>query len=401
MNDRPPALQVEIVDDVEGFDRLREEWQGLHARTVPRNVFSSFVWSRTWWRYFGTGRRPFLVVVRDRDRLLALAPLELSRLHLGPFSVRALQIIGTAGVPSRGMGLADRADFLVEPGRSDALDQLVRSIVEEQAWDVLLLRGVPESSPTLRALESKLRTERVFLRRRRRSNSFVLALPATWDAFVASKSAKWRKTYRAQTNRAERAGRVDYARHFPCSPQDLERSWEQLLAINLDSWKAGRGTGLLQLDALRAFFREVTAAAAEEGLLDLTLARLDGEPFAYELYLSTPETAGAYDGAYRRKMAHLSPGILITGFLIRDSIERGMKSFDFMRGDEPYKQRWGGEERHEVQLAAYRSRRPKALAAMTAIEGKQLLKRFAWIERLSDRATGAWVKWRMRRLERS
>ena len=81
MTDRPPALQVEIIDNVEGFDRLREEWQGLHARTVPRNVFSSFVWSRSWWRTFGTGRRPFLVVVRDRERLLALAPLELSRLH--------------------------------------------------------------------------------------------------------------------------------------------------------------------------------------------------------------------------------------------------------------------------------------------------------------------------------
>ena len=97
MSDRSPALQVEIIDDVEGFDGLREEWQGLHARTVPRNVFSSFVWARTWWRYFGAGRRPFLVLVRDCDRLVALAPLELSRLHLGPFSVRALQIIHAHG----------------------------------------------------------------------------------------------------------------------------------------------------------------------------------------------------------------------------------------------------------------------------------------------------------------
>ncbi len=397
MTDRPPALRVEIIDDVDGFDRLREQWQGLHARTVPRNVFSSYAWSRTWWRNFGEERRLFLLAVRDRERLLALAPLELSRENFGPVSVRALQIVGTAGVPSRGMGLADRADFLVEPGRSDALDQLVRSIVEEQAWDVLLLRGLPEASPTLGALEATLSSERVILRRRRRSNSFVLELPASWDAFLASKSAKWRKTHRAQANRAERAGRVEYERHFPCSSEELERAWEHVVAINLSSWKADRGTGLLQLDVLREFFRELTAAAAEEGLLDLTLARLDGEPFAYELYLSTNDTAGAYDGAYRRDTAHLSPGILITGFLIRDSIERGMQAFDFMRGDEPYKQRWGGEERHEVQLAAYRSRRPRAMLAMTAIEVKALLKRLAWIEQLSDRATGAWVKWSMRR----
>lgn len=397
MADQPPSLQVEIVEDVAGFDGLREEWRGLHTRTVARNVFASYAWVRTWWRHFGEGRSLFLVTVRHGQRLVALAPLELSRLAFGPFSVRALQLIGTAGVPSRGMGLSDRADFLVEPDPNEALDRLIRTIVENRAWDVLLLRGVPESSPTLDALESALAGDRVIRKRHRRSSSFVLELPGDWDAFVASQSAKWRKTYRAQTNRAERSGRVDFERLFPCSPQELQKNWETVVGLQRNSWKSERGTGLMQLDALEAFFRDVAAAAAEEKLLDLTIARFDGKPFAYEMYLSTPETAGAYDGAYHREMAHLSPGILITGFLVRNSIERGMKAFDFMRGDEPYKQRWGGQELHEEQLAAYRSRRPGVLAAMTAIEGKTFLKRFPRIEQLSDRATGAWVKWKTRR----
>lgn len=394
-------LRTEIIDDVEGFDRLREEWRRLHAGTSPCHVFNSFAWSRTWWRHFGADHTLQIVTVRDDERLVALAPLGRSHIVGGPLAGRALQIIGTAAVPSRGMGLSDRADFIVEPDRTDLLNHLTDAIVSESDWDLLLLRGLPESSPTLEALKASLGKDRVVRRSRRRSNSFVLNLPASWEEFIGSKSAKWRKTHRAQINRADRSGKIEYRRFFPCTPEELDRVWAQIVEINSKSWKAERGTGLLQLDALQDFFREMTRAAAEEGLLDLTLASIDGKPFTYELYLSTQDSAGAYDGAYDQDQSNLSPGILITGFLIRDSIERGMRAFDFLRGDEPYKRRWGGEERHEIQFAAYRRYRPGALAAMAAIEGKQFLKKFSWLEELADKATGARVKHKMRRTDPS
>jgi CelD/BcsL family acetyltransferase involved in cellulose biosynthesis len=41
--------------------------------------------------------------------------------------------------------------------------------------------------------------------------------------------------------------------------------------------------------------------------------------------------------------AHLSPGNVLTAYVIQDAIRLGRTRFDFLRGDEEYKFRFGAE----------------------------------------------------------
>ncbi|MCP3980229.1 MAG: GNAT family N-acetyltransferase [bacterium] len=391
MIDPSAASSAERIESDEAFDRIGEEWDRLHAAAASAGIFNTFAWMRTWWRHFGEGRRLRVIALRRAGELVALAPLEITARSLGPLRYRALQLIGTGALPARGMGLSDRSDLLVRRGCEDVFPELCRALAADADWDVLLLRGIPQGSATPRALVDGLGEEGA-IRLAQRSTSYLLPLPDSWEGFLETRSKKWKKVHRARVNRAEREGPVEFERYFPCDARRLEALWPELVRVNDRSWKAESGTGLLQVESLRDFFRELCSRMAAAGRLDVSVARLAGEIFAYELYFSSEEVVGAYDGAYDESHSALSPGILLGAFILNDSIERGMKAFDFLRGEESYKLRFGGERLAEQRLALYRRRGIAGLAARVAIEGRARLKRSSRLERLADRMTGAAVK---------
>jgi len=51
-----------------------------------------------------------------------------------------------------------------------------------------------------------------------------------------------------------------------------------------------------------------------------------------------------YNSAYDPEYSYLSVGILSKALYIKDSIQRGKKRFDFLKGSEHYKYHLGGRE---------------------------------------------------------
>jgi CelD/BcsL family acetyltransferase involved in cellulose biosynthesis len=51
-----------------------------------------------------------------------------------------------------------------------------------------------------------------------------------------------------------------------------------------------------------------------------------------------------YNSAYDPNYSYLSAGLLSKVLCIRESIRRGMKKWDFLKGAEPYKYHIGGRE---------------------------------------------------------
>jgi CelD/BcsL family acetyltransferase involved in cellulose biosynthesis len=56
------------------------------------------------------------------------------------------------------------------------------------------------------------------------------------------------------------------------------------------------------------------------------------------------DTVYLYHSGYNRLYDSLSPGFLAKLLSIRDSIERGMRRYDFLKGAQEYKYRLGGRE---------------------------------------------------------
>jgi CelD/BcsL family acetyltransferase involved in cellulose biosynthesis len=161
----------------------------------------------------------------------------------------------------------------------------------------------------------------------------VLALPATWDAYLAGLSGKHRHETLRKIRRLERE--VPGARAVGLTSRDaVESRFDEFLTLHRQS-RVGKARFM---DArMEAFFRRVSARLAEAGSFRLWLLDAPGGPLASFLTLEWDDTVGLYNSGFRPEAAGLAPGLVLLAHVIRDAIERGRRRFDFLRGEERYK----------------------------------------------------------------
>ena len=94
-------------------------------------------------------------------------------------------------------------------------------------------------------------------------------------------------------------------------------------------------------DGMERFFRDATRALAAAGWARLWFLDWEGAAVASFLCLEYAGTVGLYNSGFDPEQAGLAPGIVLLAHVIRDAITRGIPTFDFLRGEEPYKLGFG------------------------------------------------------------
>jgi len=92
-----------------------------------------------------------------------------------------------------------------------------------------------------------------------------------------------------------------------------------------------------------AFHHDAALPLLRSGQLRLQWLELDGKPVAAEYHLRGPHVVYAYQSGIDPNALEEEPGVLITLACIKRAIDEGVKFFDFLRGDEPYKAHWRAE----------------------------------------------------------
>jgi CelD/BcsL family acetyltransferase involved in cellulose biosynthesis len=385
--DRPAAGPTAEALSYDEFCRLERPWDELVLASPLPLPFLCHAWIRLWWQHFGAGQDFTAWVVREGDRLLAGVPIAVRGSRAVGLRLTVGEIVGTGPVVTRGMGLSDKADLVVRTDAPAARPRLVESLLGllRSGVDALDLKGLDESSPAAAAF-GELAPRPESLRCLRRSASPYVELPPTWDDYLRSRSANFRKHLKKYRRLLEDRGPVDIVR--------LERESDAAIlmadvgAISDASWKARRGTDLFCAPAIRAFFLDLVPELARHGRIDLQVLRLAGRPAAHELSFDFGGRLFSYNSAYRQDLAPCSPGTVLTAAVIERACARGRVEYDMLRGDEEYKPRWSGQRRYESQLLVPAERARARVRAYVALYLKARLKRWRWVERLGDRAAG-------------
>jgi CelD/BcsL family acetyltransferase involved in cellulose biosynthesis len=170
--------------------------------------------------------------------------------------------------------------------------------------------------------------------------SLELDLPPTWDEYLASLTKKQRHEVKRKLRRLWEADNVDY-RCIEVSRQEAEDfidTFLKLFSLSREE-KAGFMTARME-----SFFRTLAKAMAEIGLLRCGIIEISRLPAAMIMGFDYQDTMYLYNSAYDPNYSHLSVGLMSKVLCLKESIQRGRKKWDFLKGGETYKYHIGGEE---------------------------------------------------------
>ena len=314
------------------LEPLCDDWNRL-AGGVP---FRRSEWLLTWWRHYGQRGELYTLAVRDRGRLVGLAPWFLERSRSRGRIVRWL---GSGEVCSDYLSLLCSADDA--PGVAAAVaDWLPQAATRrgDDRWDLLEWEGVAADDAAVTALAGELAERDAKVNQTAGLNCWRLELPGDWPAYQAMLSKSHRKQVRRLEERVLAAGGA--ALHTVTAPGWLTRGRDILVDLHQRRRRALGEPGSFASPRFAAFHDEAMERMLAVGALRLHWLELDGMPAAAEYHLSGGGVIYGYQAGVDPARLEDEPGRLAAIATLRLAIEEGYRAFDFLRGDEPYKAHW-------------------------------------------------------------
>jgi CelD/BcsL family acetyltransferase involved in cellulose biosynthesis len=168
----------------------------------------------------------------------------------------------------------------------------------------------------------------------------AMELPGSWDDYLAGLSSKDRHELRRKRRRLLAAFPSAQVR---CSTAaTVDEDMDLFIALHTEE-ESEKGSFLRGWRA--DFFREMASRLSDDGSLRLAFLEADGEPLAATFGFVDETTYYLYNSTFVRRHHAASPGLFLVSALIQESIERGLRVFDFLKGTENYKFRLGGQLR--------------------------------------------------------
>lgn len=337
-------LHVNRIDDEKRLAEMADEWNAL-AGGVP---FRRHEWLATWWRHF---RSPtdglFVLAVRDaQSELIGLAPWYVRE---SVATGRVVRFLGSGDVCS------DYMTILTAPDReTEVVESIARHLLDEAAgsWHALQLSGVTESDTIVTQLMDNLSPHVGEIDREPGLNCWRIALPATWDEYVATLSKSRRERVRRLWRRQFETGRA--VCRYAETPADLEVAWPIFVDLHQRRRRSLGQSGCFACSRFDAFLRDATERFLAIGRLRLQWIELEGRPVAVEFDLAGDDTVYYYQSGIDPASGDERPGWLGAIGALRRAIDEGFAAYDFLRGDEAYKSHWRGQAVSlvEVRVAA-------------------------------------------------
>ena len=357
----PPAVHAEL----RSFDAIpRETWDRLAARNPWATPFSSWAFQRSWWDGYGANAHDeTLVVCRDDVRAgdgdpIAIVPL-MHRHEVEPTdaethsTIRHGRPLGLTPVAPTAKAIffgasyhADYATILADPPDMPDVAAAVVGYLEHpagSAWDVVDLRrlrcGDPASDTLAAALGAREIAAGWTLNVEREDVCPVVALPEVDDIerFLDTLGKKQRHEIRRKVRRAEATGPIALT-----DSADPVADLEGFVELHQKRWGAD---GLFPPtpggEQSRVFVRRLFETFGADDGLGLTFLTVGGRRIASGIHIETRDALLYYNAGIDPEARELSPGVLMIHAYMRRALERGLRRFDFLRGDESYKYEWG------------------------------------------------------------
>lgn len=323
-----------------------EAWNALVEQSIADTPFSRYEYLSEWWKTLGGGEWQqadlVLVSAAENDQLIGIAPLFVADYD----GQRALMLLGS-------IEISDYLDLIVRAGDlarflSGLLDFLLSSAADK--WTALDWYNLPDSSPTLAALKAESQSRGWTHNEEIYRPTPRIPLNGSFDEYLSRIDKKQRHEIRRKLRRAaESEKNVRFT--IVNGTEDINVEIDAFFELMVQD----SGKEQFLHPAMREQMTVTIQNAHKAGYLWLAFLEIDGTKTAASLNFDYRNKLWGYNSGVSREHMELSPGWVLLAHTIQWCCENGRYEFDFMRGDEEYKYRFGGVNKYVMRAKSIKS----------------------------------------------
>lgn len=324
-------------------DELESAWNLLLERSVLHVPFLRYEYLRAWWQTRGGGEwredvRLAIVTGWEGDDLCGVAPLFFCPDFEGD---AALLLLGS-------IQISDYLDLIAPAAKMKTFIESLLPFLANGGglppWRSLYLHNLVDTSPTLMLLDEFARQQQWIFSTRTLQHSPYIPLPDSFEAYLARIDKKQRHEIRRKMRRTGEVGQpVRY--YYVQERARLDKEIEDFLVLMAYDEQKRR----FLTPPMREHMRLTMHCAFDQDCLHLAFLEVGGEKAAGHLSFDYLKRIWAYNSGVNPKFAYLSPGWVLLGYELQWAIAHQKVEYDFMRGDEEYKYRFGAVDRYVMQ----------------------------------------------------
>jgi CelD/BcsL family acetyltransferase involved in cellulose biosynthesis len=345
---QPAGMTVDVVTDDAAFLDLQSAWDSLMGEANLHHPFLSFAWVRTWWECFGAGNQLHIVVVKEGDLVVGIAPFMLTQRKLYGVRLRSLEFISNVHTP--------RFDVLVAPRCSSDVYGAIRTHLQKAVplWDVMLLCQVPEGSPTLNQISQFAQTAQLPAALWRSANSPYVRLAVDGESYFEALRPKHRSNLRRRMRRLRELGPVAF--EVVTGTESLDLHLLEGLKLEGAVWKDDNRTSIRSDPSVELFYKHLAARFAEKGWLCLHFLKVGERRIAFQFAVSYQNRVFLLKPGYDPSYANCSPSNLLCMQFLESAFQDGLEEFDFLGVEEEWKMQWAQATRSHYWLFVFSKR---------------------------------------------
>lgn len=318
-----------------------ESWNALVDQSIADTPFSRYEYLSQWWKTLGGGEwqtaELVLISATENDQLIGIAPLFIAEYD----GQQALMLLGS-------IEISDYLDLIV---RETDLPRFLSGLLgflssqPDKHWSAIDWYNIPDASPTLAALKAEAERQNWTHHEEVYRPTPRIPLHGSFEEYLSRIDKKQRHEIRRKMRRAAESEK-NVRFYVVDTTEEIDSEIDAFFHLMMQSPEKEQ----FLHPAMREQMTATVQNAHKHGYLWLGFLEIDGAKTAASLNFDYKNKLWGYNSGVSSEHRELSPGWVLLAHTIQWCSENGRYEFDFMRGDEEYKYRFGGVNQYVMRV---------------------------------------------------
>lgn len=335
------SIGLKTILNFEEFQKLRYDWNKLLEQSSSDRVFMTHEWFTCWWQAFGEGKRLFIVLAKNKEEIIGIAPLMIHGSTFRKMPIRSIGFMENKDSPGCG--------FIIKKGYEQIVAKAFITFLMEKIgnWEILFFKNMLYEKEIYDGITEILyQGDKKYIISNGLNSPFI-KVENEWEEYFKSISNRSKKTIRNVCNRMKKLGNIK-VKEF-----SNMKVFDDIVSITKNGWKYQEGKAFINRRDREKFFRLLSKVAQENGWLSIWCVYKDNDPIAYEYHLKYRQSDTALLAEYNRNYSNFSPGTFLDFEIIKSLFNSEICEYDMCGSPDKYKKKWTEDVRQYKNLIIF------------------------------------------------